>query len=153
MELKGDKKMKKEFEYLNVLCANLNVLFVKLHNAHWFTKGANFLAMHAKYEELYDFINEEFDAYSERLLQLGSNPPASLRQYIELATISELASNHNLNWSELLDIILLDLNYLGTNLKQGIKVFEEVGDAVTIDMLTGTLTTIEKEIWLLSSLL
>ena len=61
---------------LNQQVANLSVLYVKLHNFHWFVKGQNFFQLHEKFEELYDEVTEIYDEVAERILMIGEKPVA-----------------------------------------------------------------------------
>jgi len=46
---------------LNQQVANYGVLFVKLHNYHWYIKGPDFLTLHEKLEELYTWVSEQYE--------------------------------------------------------------------------------------------
>ncbi|NRG01498.1 ferritin-like domain-containing protein, partial [Paenibacillus dendritiformis] len=37
-------------QMLNQQVANLNLMYVKLHNYHWFVKGDMFFTLHEKFE-------------------------------------------------------------------------------------------------------
>ncbi|MGO4274881.1 Dps family protein, partial [Paenibacillus sp. TAF58] len=39
---------------LNKQIANWGLLYVKLHNFHWYVKGNQFFTLHVKFEELYN---------------------------------------------------------------------------------------------------
>ncbi|HEY2420731.1 MAG TPA: ferritin-like domain-containing protein, partial [Neobacillus sp.] len=39
---------------LNKQIANWTVLYVKLHNYHWYVKGGQFFTLHVKFEEFYN---------------------------------------------------------------------------------------------------
>lgn len=41
-------------EVLNKQVANWNVLYVKLHNYHWYVTGPHFFTLHEKFEEFYN---------------------------------------------------------------------------------------------------
>jgi len=71
---------------LNRQIANCVVLFMKLHNYHWFVKGHHFFTLHAKFEELYNEVQQHLDALAERLLAIGETPVADLRGCLELST-------------------------------------------------------------------
>lgn len=47
-------------QVLNEQVANLNVLYVKIHNYHWYVKGENFFTLHVKFEELYNDVTEKW---------------------------------------------------------------------------------------------
>jgi len=74
---------------LDLHVANFSVLFTKLHHFHWFVEGPQFFALHAKFEELYDHVNELYDAFAERLITLGGRPGSTLKEYLAKATIKE----------------------------------------------------------------
>ena len=44
-------------QVLNQQVANLNVLYVKVHNYHWYVRGEKFFTLHVKFEEIYLGIN------------------------------------------------------------------------------------------------
>src|SRR6056297_2013130 len=77
---------------LNKQVANFGVLYTKLHNFHWFVKGKLFIQLHVKFEELYDEVTEHFDAVAERVLMLEGRPVATLKEFLELASIKEASS-------------------------------------------------------------
>lgn len=68
------------FEKLNEYLANQQVMYIKLHNLHWYVKGRSFFTLHAKLEELYDQTAQIMDEVAERLLALGGSPVASLKK-------------------------------------------------------------------------
>ncbi len=79
-------------EDLNLYLANLNILFVKLHNLHWNVVGVGFFDVHEQTQILYEAVAEKFDAVAERIKMLGYQPLASTQEYLEVATIRELQS-------------------------------------------------------------
>ena len=62
--------MSKVNEKMNVLLADLNVLYRKVQNYHWNVDGRNFFTIHAKLEEYYNEINEQIDEIAERILSI-----------------------------------------------------------------------------------
>ncbi|KAF6610761.1 DNA starvation/stationary phase protection protein, partial [Paenibacillus sp. EKM208P] len=66
-------------ELLNRQVANLNVLYVKIHNYHWYVKGSSFYTLHVKFEELYNEVTLKMDEIAERLLALKGSPSATLK--------------------------------------------------------------------------
>ena len=80
---------KKIIDKLNVHLADWNVLYTKLHHYHWYVTGPHFLALHAKFEELYEFAATSLDEAAERILAIGGEPISSLKQYMEQATLKE----------------------------------------------------------------
>src|SRR5690625_3663618 len=74
---------------LNRLVADQTVLYMKIHQYHWYVQGPHFFTLHVKFEELYDESNEYFDAFAERLIAKGEKPFSTLGEYLEHASITE----------------------------------------------------------------
>ncbi len=74
---------------LNVYLANLAVWNVKLHNIHWNVQGPFFAAIHAYTEKLYDQVFEAYDEVAEILKMRGEMPLATMKSYLEVATMKE----------------------------------------------------------------
>lgn len=79
---------------LDLYLANLLIGNVKLHNLHWNVTGPQFKAVHEYLEELYDDFFEKYDEVAELQKQLGEFPKASVKEYMEITDIEELASEH-----------------------------------------------------------
>ena len=70
--------------------ANLAVWNVKLHNIHWNVVGPYFRPVHEYTEQLYDEAFEAFDAVAELLKMREEMPPATMKAFLERATIEEV---------------------------------------------------------------
>jgi len=144
LEAKGREAVTKE---MNTYLANLHVLYTKLHNYHWNVEGKQFFALHAKLEELYDGVAEEIDAVAERILMLGHRPAASMKEYLELATLKEAASV-KIDGESLVKEVMADFTTVIKDLRAGVKVAEEAEDQVSVDMMVGALAQYEKAVWM-----
>lgn len=138
-------------QLLNEQVANLNVLYVKLHNYHWYVKGSNFYSLHAKFEELYNEITAIMDAVAERLLTLKGRPSATLKEYLEIATIQEAAGNEDAN--TMVQNLIEDFATLTESFHEGIELAGKADDDVTADLFTGYKGDFEKHMWMLRSYL
>ncbi|MCD8509248.1 MAG: DNA starvation/stationary phase protection protein [Bacillus sp. (in: Bacteria)] len=142
----------KTAEILNRQVANWNVLFVKLHNYHWYVKGENFFKLHEKFEELYNEAATHIDELAERLLTVGGEPVATMKEYLEISTIKEAQGERATN--DMVQTLLKDFEGLAEELRNDISVLEdEVGDEVTADMLIGVRSSLEKHGWMLRAFL
>ncbi|CAH8772270.1 Dps family protein [Paenibacillus dendritiformis] len=138
-------------QMLNQQVANLNLMYVKLHNYHWFVKGDLFFTLHEKFEEFYNEITEKMDEVAERLLTIGGKPYATLKEYAANATIPEARGNETAE--EMVKQLIDDFNQLITEFGEALKEADRVGDNVTNDMFIGMQGDLEKHIWMLSSYL
>lgn len=138
-------------QLLNEQVANLNVLYVKLHNYHWYVKGSSFFTLHAKFEELYDEVTGQMDAIAERMLTLKWNPAATIKEYLDIATIQEAAGKEEPQ--AMVQTLLEDLATLSESYQEGIGYAEKAGDVATADLLTGYVGSLEKHMWMLRAYL
>ncbi len=140
--------MEKLYQALNKQVANFSVLFTKLHHFHWYVTGPNFYPLHAKFEEFYDEVNELYDAYAERLLMIGGNPVSNLKGYLALTSLKEASGTEKAE--DMIKHVLDDFKFLTVELKEVLKLAQDLGDEVTADLVIGTLTSFEKHIWMLT---
>ncbi|TYR81690.1 DNA starvation/stationary phase protection protein [Priestia megaterium] len=136
---------------LNQHIADFNVLYTKLHRFHWYVKGPQFFTLHEKFEELYNETAGFVDEYAERLLTIGGQPIASMKQFLEMATISEEGNEQT--GEEMLETLIQDYSLLVSQLKVGIEIAEDQNDHVTADLFIGTIGQLEKHIWMFKAAL
>jgi starvation-inducible DNA-binding protein len=138
-------------EVLNKQIANWSILYVKLHNYHWYVKGSQFFTLHAKFEELYNEAALHIDELAERVLAIKGKPLATMRAYLQASSVKEADDNESAN--EMVASIIGDFETVIGELKQGMKAAEEAHDETTGDMLLAIHTSLEKHVWMLSSFL
>lgn len=143
--------MNKLHELLNREVANLGVLYVKLHHFHWFVKGKLFFELHAKFEVLYDEITAHFDAVAERLLMINGKPASTLKEYLTLASIAEAKGNESTD--EMIQSVIKDFEKLNEEFKEILKVSQDLGDEITVDLALGIQSSLEKHLWMLTTTL
>ncbi|WP_170008009.1 Dps family protein [Bacillus fonticola] len=136
---------------VNKQVANWTVLYVKLHNFHWFVKGPQFFTLHELYEQLYNEAHEHIDDLAERLLALEGQPVATMKEVLEIATIKEGAGNENAE--QMVATTAEDFTILIDELKEGMDLADTVGDETTGDMLLSIHQSLEKHVWMLNSFL
>ncbi|TCK93240.1 starvation-inducible DNA-binding protein [Natranaerovirga hydrolytica] len=141
---------KKIIKDLDMYLANLNVLYVKLHNLHWNIEGTSFFQLHEKFEELYNFVSEDLDEVAERILTLGSRPSASLKDFIAMSTIDELESQA-ISSLESVKIIEKDFNKMLELSRKLLETAEDNKDQGTVDLMAGFIGNYEKTLWMLKA--
>ncbi|MDP1509450.1 Dps family protein [Paenibacillus sp. CMAA1739] len=137
-------------ELLNRQVANLNVLYVKIHNYHWYVKGSSFYTLHVKFEELYNEITLKMDEIAERLLALKGSPSATLKEYLELSSIDEATGNEDA--PKMVQTLIEDFATVCEEFQEGIELAES-SDQPTADLLIGFKADLEKHMWMLRSYL
>lgn len=138
-------------QILNQQVANLNVLYVKIHNYHWYVKGEHFFTLHVKFEELYDDITLKMDEVAERLLTIKGSPAATMKEYLDIATIQEASGNEDQR--KMVQTLIEDFATVAEEMSEGINLAEEAGDHPTADMFIKIKSDLEKHMWMLRSYL
>lgn len=136
---------------VNKQVANFSVMYIKLHNYHWYVKGEQFFTLHEKFEELYTETAAVIDDLAERLLALGGSPVATMKEILEMSSIEEAHGNETAK--DMVSELVKDFTTLTTELKQGMDVAGEVDDETTGDMLLAIHQSLEKHMWMLNSFL
>ncbi|KQY83864.1 MULTISPECIES: Dps family protein [Paenibacillus] len=138
-------------QLLNRQVANLNVLYVKIHNYHWYVKGPNFFTLHVKFEEFYNEVTVQMDEIAERILTLKGSPAATMKEYLELSSIQEAAGGEDAK--QMVQNLIEDFATLSNEYQEGIEAADAAEDQPTSDMLTGFKADLEKHMWMLRSFL
>lgn len=136
---------------LNIQIANWSVLYTKLHRYHWFVKGPHFFTLHEKFEELYNESATVVDEVAERLLASGGTPVATMKEYLNLATLEETKGESNAN--EMIASLVDDYKHLKQELKALAELSAQQEDDVINDLAVGLLVKVDTHIWMLSAYL
>lgn len=135
---------------LNEYLANQQVMYIKLHNLHWYVKGQGFFTLHAKLEELYEQTAEILDEVAERILALGGKPIGSMKQALSVTRVKEL-DDEPISSEDTLKYLLTDVKWWIKDTEAIIKLAEEEGDVGTADLFTGYLAEYQKLRWMLKA--
>ena len=142
---------KKLTDVVNLQVANWSVLFIKLHNYHWFVTGPEFFTLHEKFEQFYNEAAGHIDNLAERLLSIGGKPVGTMREIIEISTVQEASGNESAQ--EMVQNLANDFEMIIEQLKEGMEVAEQAGDETTGDMLLAIHASVEKHNWMLKAFL
>ncbi|GHH97729.1 Dps family protein [Neobacillus kokaensis] len=138
-------------DVLNKQIANWSVLYMKLHNYHWYVKGEQFFTLHAKFEEFYNEAGTHVDELAERLLAIGGSPVATMKECLEISSIQEATGNEAA--SEMVQSVINDFSIIIGELKEGMSFSAEQNDETTGDMLLAIHSGLEKHVWMLTAFL
>lgn len=141
--------MSNRYDILNKQVANWTVLFMKLHNYHWYVKGESFFTLHAKFEELYNEAASNIDDLAERLLAVGGKPIAKLSECLEVASIKEATGQETAE--QMVLSIANDFSTMMDELIEGIALAAEEKDLSTEDLLLAIYASVEKHKWMLDA--
>lgn len=136
---------------LNKQIANWSVLYMKLHNYHWNVKGSQFFTLHVKFEEFYNEAGIHVDVIAERLLAIGGNPVATMKESLEIASVDE--ANGQETADEMVQSLIKDFSLITGELREGMSMAAKMNDETTGDMLLAIHSGLEKHIWMLTAFL
>ncbi|MCW1928591.1 Dps family protein [Bhargavaea beijingensis] len=144
--------MSKELlDELNVQVSTWSVFYTKLHNYHWYVKGPQFFTLHAKFEELYNEATLHMDEIAERMLTLGGQPLATLKDHLENSVVKEASGNESAN--AMVKQVTEDFDKIMDSLKKGMDLAAKEEDDMTEDLLNSIYQSIEKHQWMLNAFL
>ncbi|MFN4214509.1 MULTISPECIES: Dps family protein [unclassified Exiguobacterium] len=135
---------------LNKEVANYGLLFVKLHNYHWYISGPHFFTYHEKLEELYNLIAELYDDVAERLLMNDGEPYATMKEYLEHSTLQE--GDRHADTEQMIKDVIGDFKQIRQEMQDAMENFED-GDEAIEDTFVSHIERLEKEIWMMSAAL
>ncbi len=141
----------KKTDNINHIISEMTVLYQKLRHFHWHVEGKHFFALHEKFEEIYNDVNQIIDILAERVVGLQQKSITSLNQALELATeITENTSHPN--DQEMVQELISDLEKISKLLSTAAGDIDEFKDRHTVNLLDESLDTIEHHVWMLKAL-
>ena len=135
---------------LNKNLANLQLLYVKLHNYHWNVKGMNFKPVHELTESYYEYFAKQYDDVAERILQLGNKPYSSMKDYLGNASIIEEVGN-DFDGKFVLNSVLADFEILNNQFKDISNTAGKSNDVPTANIADDNVAWLEKQIWMIKA--
>lgn len=148
----GSKETQAITEILSPLLADEFVLYLKTRNAHWNVEGPDFHAVHVYFEQLYTELEAMIDEAAERIRKLGHYAPATFKEYLKLAHLTEEKFKKNDSMTYMKSLLMDHesiILYLRASLIKISENFEY--DFGTEDYLTSLLEYHEKTAWMLRS--
>lgn len=136
---------------LNVQISNWSILYTKLHRFHWYVKGAHFFTLHGKFEELYNEAAANVDEIAERLLAIGGQPVATMKEYLETATLTE--TNNETKSTDMVAALVSDYKAIREQLVELAALADEKEDVITNDLAVGLIGKIDTHVWMLTAYL
>ena len=150
MDIGLKNKYKNEMgEKLNSYLSSVQLMYMNVRGYHWNIVGKQFFALHAKFEEIYDSLNEMADEIAERILMLDGKPLHSFSEYIKVSSVKE-----RLNLSSAEDTIKALLDDTAKLLKAEREILalaSDNDDDGTASLMSGFIGEQEKMIWMLNS--
>lgn len=120
---------------LNQQLANLFDLHSQTKHAHWNVKGPQFWSMHKLFDELADKVDDAVDEVAERLTGLGGVANGTARQSAAASKLAEYPAGA-FHGVAAIKAVADAFGTAGNSVRAAIDAADELGDAVTTDLLT-----------------
>jgi len=120
--------------------------------AHWNVRGPQFPALHPLFEQFANSLATHNDAIAERAVTLGGLAAGTVRHVAKASRLSD----YPIDTTRDLDHVRLLAERIDTYLagvRESRAIGEKLGDADTVDLLTGVVTEFEKHAWFLRATL
>jgi starvation-inducible DNA-binding protein len=147
-----ENNMSKVTKQLKQLQADAHALFIKIHNYHWNVKGMDFSPVHLKTEEIYNNMAVLYDDAAERVIQLGEMPYLTTTDLAKATKIKE-EKGDSFKSKEIVKNIIKDYEYLLASFQELSDLADEANDKATTAFADDNVAILEKELWMLGSML
>ena len=134
---------------LNAVLSDTYVLMMKTQASHWCARGSNFIGLHKLTEEQYAELFQAVDDIAERVRAIGGQPPLSLAQMLDHASLNEVDSIGSTDSAFLM--LAIDNEALARIAQEAAEQAEELEDPATHDLLVDRSAAHDKAAWLLRS--
>lgn len=132
---------------LNLVLANLMMLYDMYRKGHWQTSGQTFYQLHLLFEKHYTELSELIDEVAERVQILGGVSIAMPNEVSALSQIEESPSGREEVPVQLSRLVEAHELLLKTT-REAVKRASDNGDEGTNDLLvSGVIRTNEKQVW------
>ena len=134
---------------LRNVMADTYALYVKTHGYHWNVTGPRFSQLHALFMEQYSELWAALDVLAERIRALGAFAPGSTEEMLAPASIKP--DNGIPDAEQMVANLAKGHETLSRVAKAALRVAEENGDEVTVDLMVQRAQIAEKTAWMLRS--
>lgn len=142
----------KLIEKLNVLLADVHLLYTKTRNYHWNVTGIHFSTLHELFEQQYDRLQVMADEVAERTRMLGGTAVGTMAEFLQHSRLSENAGVVP-SAPDMIANLLDDHEQIINNLRDDIAACSDTyNDEGTADLLVGIMRAHEEMAWMLRSM-
>lgn len=135
---------------LQIFLADAIDLQLQSKQAHWNVRGPRFIALHQLFDGVYQDIVEAVDLVAERIVQLGGIAEGTVEMVSKNSSLQEFPTQIT-DERELLVILSDSICALGKLGRRAIDQAADWDDAVTADILTQVMRSLDKNLWMVES--
>jgi len=136
---------------LNAVLASLIDLSLQLKQAHWNVRGEGFIAIHELFDKIHGDVEGYVDSVAERIASLGGRADGTVelvRGGSKLPVYPVSVTDVNGSLKAVADALAAVDKPIGGGI---LDRCEELGDAVSVDLLTTLSAMLQKNLWFVES--
>ncbi len=137
-------------EVLKTLVADLYHVQLKTQNVHWNVTGPHFQSIHLMTEAQYTEAFNSVDQVAELIRTLGERAPGSFSEYAELTSIED-NQMIQFNAEQMIKELVASNKALLLTTEKAFEKAQEAGHEPSVGLLSGELSRLEKNVWMLTS--
>lgn len=137
---------KKVIALLQPLLSDAQDLYSQVKQAHWNVRGASFIALHELFDTIATEVNDDVDMIAERIMQLGGSAQGTVREAAKATRLKEYIHT-TADGSKHVDALSSAIAQFTQNSRKAVDESDEMGDAITADMLTQITRGLDKQLW------
>ncbi len=125
-------------------------LSAQVKQAHWNVKGPSFIALHELFDQIALDVRDYTDLIAERIVILGGTAHGTVQESVAKTRLPVYPTDisSGANHVEALSSVLAAY---GKHVRAGIDTTDELGDAITADILTEVGRGIDKWLWMVEA--
>ena len=147
----SEKDRREIAQGLSRFLADTYTLYLKTHNFHWNVTGPMFQTLHLMFMDQYNEAWMAVDLVAERIRALGFPAPGSYAEFSRLTSIPE--SEGVPKAKDMIRELVAGQETVARTARSIFPIAEKAGDQPTLDLLTQRMQILEKNAWMLRSLL
>jgi starvation-inducible DNA-binding protein len=125
-------------------------LSAQVKQAHWNVKGPSFIALHELFDQIATDVRNFTDEIAERIVTLGGTALGTVQNSVANTRLAAYPTDISTG-SNHVEALSSALAAYAKNIRAGIDTTDELGDAITADILTGVGRATDKWLWMVEA--
>jgi starvation-inducible DNA-binding protein len=135
---------------LSAALADAVDLSAQVKQAHWNVKGPSFIALHELFDQIATDVRDYTDLIAERVVTLGGTAYGTVQDAASKSRLPPYPTDISAGANHV-EALGSALAAFGKNIRKSIDATDELGDAITADVLTEVGRGTDKWLWMVEA--
>ena len=118
--------------------------------AHWNVKGLHFIQLHELFDSIASHLEDQTDSLAERVTTLGGVANGTAREAAAKSGLKEADLSAS-DGPSMLKFLMHNVAHHANALRTAVQEANDLGDAITCDLLTTLTRELDKDLWFLEA--